>query len=149
MNRCMSWLCQPCFFNSLSMEITTTQNELFRIGALVYDLNLRIEIGPEASGFEFLHQEFRRITLSLGYQWYEKMPGFGYLIEFHKAEVLRLMEIVVKLENFQVELTTVGEQDGFLQDLHCELILHFTDLLKNLDKMMATPDVPSRPFNLN
>jgi hypothetical protein len=132
-----------------SMEITTMQNELTRIGILIFDLRRGIAFEPGKSNFDFLTEEFRRITLSLGYQWSEKIPGFPYLLEFHRIEATRLMEAVYQLDGVQFALMETSLHSKFLHEVHTELIMHFADLIANIDKMTGTSNITSRPFDLN
>ena len=125
------------------------QNELCRMGMLVFDLKRRKELVPDETGFSFLEEEFRRIIVALGYEWHQKVEGWPYLLEFHRLETLRLYEAVVKLESFQMELSELGRQNDFLRELHTELMMHFSQLLTRIDKMIASTDLASKPYNLN
>jgi hypothetical protein len=125
------------------------ENELSRIGMIVYDLRLGKGLTPHIDDFTFLEEEFRRIIMQLGSAWHQNLLGLPYLLEFHRIETLRLMEVIVKLESFQIELAQVNQQDDFLQEVHVELMLHFAQLLNRIDQMVETLCVAAKPFNLN
>jgi hypothetical protein len=69
-------------------------NRYHAIGRLILNLiNGRFLEEEEAIIFEMDH-EFNDISIQLGYYWLEKMEGWEYNINFHRAEAERLRDLV-------------------------------------------------------
>jgi hypothetical protein len=116
---------------------------------LIFDLKRGIEFNQGKENFDFLEEKFRRISIDLGFAWHQKIEGLPYLLEFHHLEALRLTEVVVNLDNLQNELAEIDQQNVFLQQVYTELILHLTELLLRIAKMIGTSSLAAKPFNLN
>lgn len=72
-------------------------NELGRIGAIIYDLKRNVNPLSSAQDLDFLEDEFNRIALALGAMCNERVAGLPDILEFHRAETLRFAEIIDNL----------------------------------------------------
>ncbi len=108
------------------------QNELARIGAIIYDLrvNRNPDLGQE--NFDFLDEEFLRITGQLAAHWYEQVPGLAYLLDFHREETLRLSALV---EGLTVDNVMKHKGDFFMENLYHDLNTQLVELLRRIDLM--------------
>jgi len=125
------------------------QNELCRIGALIFDLKKGVELEPHEKDFGFLEEEFRRIIMDLGFVWYRKSLAWGYQLEFHKLEAIRLLEMVRQLNGLQSELAEINQQDDHLVDAYTSLVMYLTELVERIETMIGTADIAAKPCNLN
>jgi hypothetical protein len=118
------------------------QNELCRIGQLIYDLRRKAYFNPGQENFDFLDQEFTRITLGLGVEWDKKSKGLPYLLEFHREEATRLSNLV---DDLIIEAAMRSQIYEFLDKVYQELNNHFIELLRRIDLMIAK----NTNYNLN
>ncbi|WP_285054532.1 hypothetical protein [Pedobacter ginsengisoli] len=117
------------------------QNELCRIGQLIYDLRRKACFNPGQENFDFLDREFARITLCLGVEWDKKVSGLPYLLEFHKEETVRLSNLV---DDLIIEAALRSRVYEFLDKVYRELSNHFIELLRRIDLMIVNTS-----YNLN
>jgi hypothetical protein len=110
------------------------QNELCRIGAIIYDLKRNLKFLPSAENQGFLDNEFRRIALSLGVQWNDKAMGWEYLLEFHREEADRLSE---SLDDLYVGNLLHGRRSDYMDGIYNEIQVHLVELTRRIDKMTA------------
>ena len=110
------------------------QNELCRIGAIIYDLKCNSMFLRSEENTLFLENEFKRISLSLGVQWHEKAMGWEYLLEFHMQEADRLSE---SLDDLYVENLLQGRKSDYMDRIYHEIQSHLTELMTRIDKMTA------------
>lgn len=113
------------------------QNELARIGQIVYDLKRGKQFDPLEENFEFLEEEFRRIVMSLGSAWYHKEMGLPYLMEFHGLEAVRFLTMLAELEAFRAGMGGMIKHDAFLCRLYASLSRYLENLISGLDKLQA------------
>lgn len=118
------------------------QNELCRIGQLIFDLKRNVNFDPGQENFDFITEEFRRITLSLGVQWDKKVKGLPYLLEFHKEETVRLSDIVDEL---RVGAMLHKRHNIFLESVYRQLESQLAELLSRIELMIAH----KTDFNVN
>jgi hypothetical protein len=97
---------------------------------------------PGQENFDFLDQEFARISLALGIEWDKKVKGLHYLLEFHKEEALRLSNVV---DDLIIELAMRNKVFEFLDKIYQALNNHFIELLRRIDLMIAG----NTSYNLN
>ena len=113
------------------------QNELARIGQIVYDLKRGKQFDPLEENFEFLEEEFRRIVMSLGSAWYHKEMGLPYLMEFHRLEAVRFLGVLAELEAFRAGMGGTIKDDAFLRRLYGELSRYLGNFVSGLDKLQS------------
>jgi hypothetical protein len=85
----------------------------------------------------------------LGFAWYQKKLGWGYMLEFHRIEAQRLLEAVVKLDGVQTELLEVGKMNEHLYASYTELFMYLTQLIERIDQMIGPSAIACKPVNLN
>ncbi|MBE9599510.1 hypothetical protein [Pedobacter sp. MC2016-24] len=69
-------------------------NQYQAIGRLIINLRNGRFLENEDAFIAELEEEFKGITLQLGYYWLEKLDGWEYNINFHRAEAERLRDLV-------------------------------------------------------
>jgi len=70
------------------------RNEYQAIGRLIMNLRNGRFLEDEEAMIEEIAEEFNDITLQLGYYWVERLEGWEYNLDFHRAEAERLREFV-------------------------------------------------------
>lgn len=113
------------------------QNELARIGQIVYDLKRGKQFDPLEENFEFLEEEFRRMVISLGSAWYHKEMGLPYLMEFHRMEAVRFFGVLAELEAFRASMGGRIKDDAFLYRFYASLSRHLENFISGLDKLQS------------
>lgn len=122
------------------------ENLLHQIGMLISDLRQGIELEVDKRKLNSLRKECKRISFMLSYRFHENVKGLSYLLDFHKWEAARLVEVVIKMETFQQQLAEVGIENEPLQDMHTELIVQLSELMIDIDVLISKADKSQRPF---
>lgn len=111
------------------------QNDLCRIGMLIYDLKRQISFAQGKSGFDFLETEFKRISLSISMKWNEKINGYPYLLAFHKREAEFLLTEVAKLDQYNTQLKGLNADSDFLTEIYTSIALGLSELIDRIAMM--------------
>lgn len=110
-------------------------NELNHIGPLILKLSTAgaCELANEDT-FSLLHDEFRRISLTVRQRWLRKETDWFYDLDFHEAEAMRLAQkLRISRVNFDLSEMHRKKKDDELFRLYQTL----AELLDEVSKQIA------------
>jgi len=106
------------------------RNQYQAIARLIMNLRNGRFMEDEDGMMQEIRREFNDITLQLGYYWLEKMEGWEYDMDFHRAEAERLRGFVA----FGADKPSVAGRLFLYEEL--------TEQMRRLDILIGAVDVP-------
>lgn len=104
-------------------------NQYQAIGRLIMNLRNGRFLEDEQEIIQEIRSEFNHITLRLGYYWLEKLDGWEYNMDFHRAEAERLRGFV----DFEADKPSVNGRLFLYEEL--------TEQMRRLDILTGGADV--------
>lgn len=117
------------------------ENQFSRIGQIIMDLDAGKTFEPEPEEFDFLDQEFARITIQLGTEWMDKPMGLGYLLNFHASEAQRLSLWLLKMCQALLQSETDNEYSRYLSEVYQYLFTHLAELQIRINMLINGGDL--------
>ena len=111
------------------------RNEFGRIGQIIYDFEANVHFEDVPDNYDFLEEEFRRITLALGLEWMKKEMGLPYLLEFHAEETQRLIKKARMIQMLYIQAPDFQNDKEFSHSVLEAIIESLTLMVDRIDKM--------------